>query len=77
MPTRTISLQIDPVQTRSRVAQFFDSTTRTIADELLQNARRAGATRVDVTVADSSATIADDGCGIDDPAVLLNFGRSH
>ena len=76
-PTRTISLQIDPVQTRSRVAQFFDSTTRAIADELLQNARRAGATRVDVTVADSSATITDDGCGIDDPAVLLNFGRSH
>ena len=77
MTTRTISLQIDPVQTRSRVAQFFDSTTRTIVDELLQNARRAGATRIDVTVDDGAVTITDDGCGIDDPAVLLNFGRSH
>ena len=27
MKQRTISLRIDPIQTRSRVAQFFDSTT--------------------------------------------------
>ena len=77
MKQRTISLRIDPIQTRSRVAQFFDSTTRTIVNELLQNARRAGATRVDITASDDAVTIKDDGSGIKDPAVLLNFGRSH
>ena len=77
MKKRTISLSIDPIQTRSRVAQFFDSTTRTIVNELLQNARRAGATRVDITASDDAVTIKDDGSGIKDPAVLLNFGRSH
>ncbi|MCY4511926.1 MAG: ATP-binding protein, partial [Acidobacteria bacterium] len=77
MKQRTIFLRIDPVQTRSRVAQFFDSTTGSIANELLQNARRAGAAKVDITVDDTTVTVSDDGCGIDDPAVLLNFGRSH
>ena len=77
MKQRTISLRIDPIQTRSRVAQFFDSTTLTIVNELLQNARRAGATRVDITTSDDAVTIKDDGSGIKDPAVLLNFGRSH
>ena len=77
MKPRTISLQIDPIQTRSRVAQFFDSTIGTIVNELLQNARRAGATQVDITTNDDAVTIKDDGSGIKDPAVLLNFGRSH
>ena len=77
MTTRTISLQIDAVQTRTRVAQFFDSTIYTIANELLQNARRAGATKVEVTIDKTTVTIKDDGRGIDDPAVILNFGRSN
>ena len=43
----------------------------------MQNARRAGATRIDITVDDKTVTVKDDGSGIDDPAVLLNFGRSN
>ena len=53
-----------------------------ICTELLQNARRAGATRVSVTLSPSSedgyfnVTVTDDGTGIRDPAVLLSFGEN-
>ena len=53
-----------------------------ICTELLQNARRAGATRVSVTLSQSSedgvidVTVTDDGTGIEDPAVLLSFGEN-
>ena len=53
-----------------------------ICTELLQNARRAGATRVSVTLTPSSedgcfdVTVTDDGTGIGNPAVLLSFGEN-
>ena len=75
-----------------RVTRFFASTLHDIFTETLQNARRAGATRVHVTVGtpvdqpDDGApepsetpltvTITDDGAGIEDPAVLLSFGEN-
>ena len=72
-----------------RVTRFFDSSLRDIFSETFQNARRAGATRVRVTVdavCDDSlpdapatrftVTIADDGSGIADPGVLLSFGQN-
>ncbi len=60
----------------SRVPSFFAATLEDIANELFQNARRSGATRVDVTINEDSITIADNGKGIQDPRVLLAFGQS-
>ena len=72
----------------SRVTRLFDSGLRDIFTELFQNSRRAGATRVNVTVEAVAAdaahakgpeftiTIDDDGAGIADPAVLLSFGQN-
>jgi hypothetical protein len=44
--------------------------------EILQNARRAGATRVDITNADGCVTVHDNGRGIADFAALLDLGGS-
>ena len=62
------------------MSRYFDATVASIFAELIQNARRAGATHVDI-VADSPddapvVTVRDNGCGIADPAVLLSFGES-
>ncbi len=73
-----------------RVTRFFASTLYDVFTETLQNARRAGAARIRVTVAVGqpaadapepsetplTVTIADDGAGIEDPAVLLSFGEN-
>ena len=64
-----------------RVTRFYANSLADTFAELLQNARRSGATRVDVTteaVADQGfrVTVCDDGAGIADPAVLLSFGES-
>ena len=74
-----------------RVTRFFASTLMDVFIETLQNARRAGATRVRVTVETltkpathapepseprSAVTVTDDGAGIEDPAVLLSFGEN-
>ena len=75
-----------------RVTRFFDSSLRDIFSETFQNARRAGATHIRVTLDTPTAnplsdvpetaeppfsvTIADDGTGISDPAILLSFGQN-
>ena len=61
----------------SRVTRFFNATTVETLNELFQNARRAGATRVDVTIADGKIRVADDGHGIAQPAALLAFGQTR
>ena len=64
---------------------FFDATAPTVFVELIQNARRAGADRVDIITerADCgpgndavNVAVWDNGRGIADPAVLLSFGES-
>lgn len=64
----------------ARVTRFFNATLRDVFAELLQNARRAGAGRVDVSTEDDGdairVTVADDGAGVADPALLLSFGES-
>ena len=67
------------------MSRYFDATASSVYVELIQNARRAGASHVD-NVADSAdedasdatldATVQDNGPGIDDPRVLLSFGES-
>ena len=78
-----------------RITRTYAATLREIFLEKLQNARRAGATRVRIAVArtaphatepgetpgeigrtQSIVTLADDGAGIADPAVLLSFGEN-
>jgi len=57
---------------------LFSSST-TFLGELLQNARRAGATAVHVTSDKAAQSIAfrDDGCGVSDFSVLVAFARSN
>ena len=64
---------------------LFDATAPTVFIELIQNARRAGASRVVITTepVDScigndilKVTVKDNGRGIADPSVLLSFGQS-
>ncbi len=75
-----------------RVTRIYAATLADIFAETLQNSRRAGATRVRVSVAAPAAppgdtataagetpltvTVSDDGAGIADPAVLLSFGEN-
>lgn len=64
----------------ARTPQLFDQSAATIASELLQNARRAGATKVSVTIEERAgtvyATFEDDGAGVSDFRNLVTFGRS-
>ncbi len=64
----------------ARVTRFFNAALPDVFTELLQNARRAGANRVEVSTERESGairvTVADDGAGIADPAVLLSFGET-
>ena len=59
-----------------KVCRSFNGRDPDVIHEWLQNARRAGATHVDMTIADGFMTIADDGVGISKPASLLGFGES-
>ena len=69
-----------------RVTRIYASTLADVLTETLQNSRRGGATGVRISVATLTdqpggetrftVTIADDGTGIADPAVLLSFGEN-
>jgi len=65
----------------SKVTRLFNASLEDILNELLQNARRAGATvvRVELLSSESGQThlsLSDNGSGIDDPAILLMLGDS-
>lgn len=64
----------------TRVTRLYNGTIADCLHELLQNARRAGASAIimDVEECDGAQilSIADDGCGIDDPRNLLTLGQS-
>ena len=64
----------------SKVTRIFNGTLDDIFNELFQNARRAGATRIAVTaehIGDACViTVGDDGVGIADPVNLLSLGQS-
>ena len=76
----TVRATVSP-ETISKVTRLFNGTIGDILNELLQNARRAGASGVDVDAMPVEnglrVTIADDGCGIDDPARVLALGASR
>ncbi|MDE0382180.1 MAG: hypothetical protein OXI20_23340 [Rhodospirillales bacterium] len=85
--SRTIRARIHESAVK-RVTRTYAATLAEIFTELLQNARRAAATRIRIAVeraADDrtrtgesqfTVTVADDGTGIADPAVLLSFGEN-
>jgi hypothetical protein len=80
MTVHAIRACVDPkvIQT---VTRLFNQSEGDIAAEMLQNARRAGATRVIVSTTQLShdracLRISDNGRGIDDPAKLLRLGAS-
>ena len=87
--TRTIRARIHETAVK-RVTRIYAATLADIFAETLQNSRRAGATRVRFAVSASAGkspvaaetaftvtvTVADDGAGIADPAVLLSFGEN-
>ena len=84
-PPETIRARIHDSAIR-RVTRIYASTLSDVMTEALQNSRRAGATRVRIAVGTLvepssgeprfTVTIADDGAGIADPAVLLSFGEN-
>ena len=60
-----------------RVPDFFNASLQDILTELLQNARRSGATNVAITTDKDLYTVADNGQGILNPQALLAFGLSN
>ncbi|WP_174280418.1 ATP-binding protein, partial [Sphingomonas bacterium] len=67
-------------ETITKVSRLFNGSAHDILNELLQNARRAGASCVRVTLMGQPGcrllTITDDGHGIADPATIVTLGRS-
>lgn len=63
-----------------KVGRLFNNGVADVLAELLQNARRAGASEVDIDVIDTEdrklLVLRDNGIGIDDPAKILTLGDS-
>jgi hypothetical protein len=75
----TIAATVSP-QAIGKVGRLFNGSPTDVLHELLQNARRAGATCVDIDVLDLVGhpilAVRDDGRGIDDPRTLVTLGES-
>ncbi|WP_337847806.1 ATP-binding protein [Sphingomonas sp.] len=75
----TIQSQVDPAAV-TKVTRLFNNTLGDVLSELVQNARRAGASAVDLDVSEAESmaylSISDDGAGIEDPSVIVALGRS-
>jgi hypothetical protein len=74
--TTTIQAQVSQ-STLGKVSRLFNSSLTDCLNELLQNARRAGATAVKISLSgDRHLTLKDDGTGIAQPQTLLTLGES-
>lgn len=75
----TIHAAVSPAAI-TKVTRLFNGSVADVLNELLQNARRAGASRVDIATFELAGqptlSIADDGHGIDDPSNLVTLGQS-
>ena len=76
-PTDTVGLVIDEKTLRKNL-RFAFANYFTVVQELLQNARRAGATRIDVEYDRDSKrlVISDNGSGLSDFSILLRYAAS-
>lgn len=68
---QAIQLKVNERRLIQELRHAFTSSTVTVLRELMQNARRAGATQVEFVTDGESLTVKDDGCGITDFAALL------
>ena len=76
MSTPLIQAQVNP-RLLSKAGRLFTGTLAGRIIEILQNARRAGATRVNITNNSGGiVTVCDDGEGVADFATLLDLGGS-
>ena len=71
----TIQAKVNP-RLLSKAERLFTGTLDGRIIEILQNARRAGATEVHITNEDGRVTVRDNGRGITDFSALLDLGRS-
>lgn len=73
---QTIQAKVNP-RLLTKASRLFTGTLEGRIIEILQNARRAGATRVEITnQLDGMVVVQDDGQGIDDFSKLLDMGGS-
>ena len=72
---QTIQATVNP-RLLAKANRLFTGTLQGRIIEILQNARRAGARKVEITNQDSHVTVKDDGNGIDDFSKLLDMGGS-
>ena len=75
MKQQTIQAQVNK-RLLSKADRLFTGTLEGRIIEILQNARRAGATEVTITQNDGLVTIQDNGSGIQDFQTLLDLGGS-
>ena len=59
-----------------KASRFFTGSLEGRMVELLQNARRAGATHIEIFNTDGKVTVQDNGAGIGDFSKLLELGNS-
>ena len=71
----TICAKVDP-RLLTKADRLFTGTVEGRIIEILQNARRAGATEVRITNKDGFVTVQDNGSGIEDFQKLLDLGGS-
>lgn len=71
----TIQATVNP-RLLTKANRLFTGTLQGRIIEILQNARRAGATTVEITNSDGWVTVRDNGNGIEDFAKLLDLGNS-
>ena len=87
MNNKDTAIRFRPIRARvddgaiEKVTRFYAGTIDEMFNETFQNARRAAATRIDVTLCEdtelgTTIDIHDDGEGIADPQMLLSFGAS-
>ena len=72
---RTIQARVN-TRLLSKASRLFTGTLEGRVIEILQNARRAGATEVHITNTDGIVTVQDNGRGIEDFSKLLDLGGS-
>jgi hypothetical protein len=71
--TSSVRVTVEPTNLIKGLRHAFTETIN-VASELLSNARRAGASRIDITVDANTFHIVDDGEGISDFAKLIAIG---
>ena len=72
---RTIQLKVDETKLVTNLRHAFTRRSNVIS-ELMQNARRAGATEIHITLSSDKVIISDNGVGIDDFSDLLTIASS-